>query len=106
MTYRPPIEAVVAVCMLGGMCCPGGGGGVVQGGGPVLGGACCPGGGVVYLSPRQWPHGPSDHVTWSHDAFGVHTPPLFSDRMTDTFENITFARLASTGSKKEMFLSR
>ena len=63
----------------GGMCCPGEGG-VVQDGGGREGGV----------------------VTWSRGGVLLSTPPSpppFSDRMTNTCENITLARFATRRQK-------
>ena len=80
---------VVPVCMLGMVVLSGGGGGgAVQGEGVVVlsrGG----GGGRWLTSDPMWP------CDLSHDAFGITPPLLFSDRMTDACENITFARFST-----------
>ena len=98
---------VVPVCMLEGE------GGVVQRGGVVLsrgGREVCPGGGdpvqgeggVVWGGGGLWstPYPPDrtttrDHVTYPMMHLVSHLLPLFSDRMTNACENITFARFAS-----------
>ena len=50
------------------------------------------GGGVVALSRgRGDVHYPRDHVTYPMMHLVSPPPPLFSDRMTDACENITFA---------------